>query len=259
MCNGPQETIQHILLSCPFTRIIWRNVRWPLDTSTFGSIPITVWIKAVLRPHAELAIPKVDVHNFQVTATVAMYQIWLARKIPSHRTSITCPIALLSQMWQGYTLLNVLSKHQIYPVENRRAVIYIGKCHLIILLFRSKFIYEFLLAVSCVQSPISDYGVAFCVEVVNDEDAIAVTLGYPHSTWQKQISIWITETDTNFWLSRRTGDRKWKELCVVATSCLLCYLALSICWPWPFGILVQCSQWGFSSFVLTGPWIPCSP
>lgn len=182
MCNGPQETIQHILLSCPFTRIIWRNVRWPLDTSTFGSIPITVWIKAVLRPHAELAIPKVDVHNFQVTATVAMYQIWLARKIPSHRTSITCPIALLSQMWQGYTLLNVLSKHQIYPVENRRAVIYIGKCHLIILLFRSKFIYEFLLAVSCVQSPISDYGVAFCVEVVNNEDAIAITLGYPHST-----------------------------------------------------------------------------
>lgn len=72
MCNGSQETIPHILLSCPFARIIWRNIRWPLDTSTYGSLPITVWIKAFLRPHAELAIPKVDAHNFQVTAAVAM-------------------------------------------------------------------------------------------------------------------------------------------------------------------------------------------
>lgn len=50
------------------------------------------------------------------------------------------------------------------------------------LLVRSKLIYGFLLAVSCVQRPISDYGVAFCVELMNDEDAIAITLGYPHST-----------------------------------------------------------------------------
>jgi hypothetical protein len=48
-----------------------------LETSTFGSLPVTVWIKAFLRPHAELAIPKVDVHNFQVIAAVAMDQIWL--------------------------------------------------------------------------------------------------------------------------------------------------------------------------------------
>jgi hypothetical protein len=71
------------------------------------------------------------------------------------------------------------------------------------------------------------------------------------SQFESQRQILISE------LSRWTGDRKWKELFIVATSCLLCYLAISICWP--FGTLAHSSQSGLSSFLLTGLQIPCSP
>jgi len=52
--------LKHILLSCPLVRIIWRNVKWPLahwtQASSFGSLPITDWIKAFLIPQTVLNI-----------------------------------------------------------------------------------------------------------------------------------------------------------------------------------------------------------
>jgi hypothetical protein len=78
------------------------------------------------------------------------------------------------------------------------------------LLFGSKLIYEFLLAVSCVQSPISYYGVAFCVVLVNNEDAIAITLG-THKAPYINISQFGSQRLILISDLSRTGDRKWKE------------------------------------------------
>ena len=45
-CKGPEETVQHIFLGCSFAIILWRNIHWPIDTSSFSILPITHWIKA---------------------------------------------------------------------------------------------------------------------------------------------------------------------------------------------------------------------
>jgi hypothetical protein len=118
MCNGSQETIQHILLSRPFARIIWRNIRWPLDTSTYGSLPITVWIKAFLRPHAELAIPKVDAHNFQVTAAVAMDHLFGLEQKPFMKIALM-EDSLVYLLFKGtYSLCEVVGSHVTCVLTN---------------------------------------------------------------------------------------------------------------------------------------------
>lgn len=91
LCHDPQETIRHIHLSCCFARIKWRNIRWPYDTSVFGPFPIADWIKAFLRPHSMLAIPKKDLHDFQVTTVVAMDKFGL----PRTKTSTKIPPLML--------------------------------------------------------------------------------------------------------------------------------------------------------------------
>lgn len=79
LCNGPPESLQHIFLSCPLSRILWQNSRWPLNTTTFAHLPFASWIKAVLHPHSVLGIPIADVQKFQISTLVLMDFVWLAR------------------------------------------------------------------------------------------------------------------------------------------------------------------------------------
>jgi hypothetical protein len=78
-CKGPEETVQHIFLGCSFARILWRNIQWPIDTSSFSILPITHWIKVLIKPHHFLSIPKEEVWRFQILAAVVMDHIWFSR------------------------------------------------------------------------------------------------------------------------------------------------------------------------------------
>jgi hypothetical protein len=79
LCQLPVESLQHIFLSCPFSRIMWPNSLWPLHTVSFSHMPFVDWIKALLRPHFSLGISVQDVHSFQISAFGLMDQIWFAR------------------------------------------------------------------------------------------------------------------------------------------------------------------------------------
>jgi hypothetical protein len=67
ICNGPQESIQHVFLGCIFAKTVWRTSRWPLNTESFAALPIEVWIKAIIKPHELLGIPINEVHHFQLS------------------------------------------------------------------------------------------------------------------------------------------------------------------------------------------------
>lgn len=68
-----------------FARIIWRSLKWPLDTSIFQDQPIESWIKAILRPHNQLAIPKRDAPEFQRLVAVTLDQLWLPKNLAVHK------------------------------------------------------------------------------------------------------------------------------------------------------------------------------
>lgn len=56
-----------------------------MDSSTFQAQPIESWIKAILRPYNQLAIPKRDSHVFQILVAVTLDQLWLARFLAIHK------------------------------------------------------------------------------------------------------------------------------------------------------------------------------
>lgn len=68
ICNGPLESVQHILLGCLFIKVIWRSSRWPLDPTVFEMQHIEVWIRALIRPHEVLFVPLAEVLVFQILA-----------------------------------------------------------------------------------------------------------------------------------------------------------------------------------------------
>jgi hypothetical protein len=107
ICQGSAESLQHIFLSCPFARILWRNSRWPLDTLAFSSLPFVSWIKAILSPHLALGVPWKEVRNFQISTLIVMDQIWLARNKLIHDSIQPAPLTVLKLI--KITTLNHLS------------------------------------------------------------------------------------------------------------------------------------------------------
>jgi hypothetical protein len=95
LCQLSVESLQHIFLSCPLSRIMWQNSLWPLHTVSFSYMPFVDWIKALLRPHFSLGIPVQDVHNFQISALVLMDQIWFARNKLIHEAITPVPLTTL--------------------------------------------------------------------------------------------------------------------------------------------------------------------
>jgi len=50
-----------------------------VNTFVFGSQPIEVWSKPLLRPHLLLGIPRSKVLEFEISSLVTLDHIWLAR------------------------------------------------------------------------------------------------------------------------------------------------------------------------------------
>lgn len=57
LCAQEDEILQHLLFSCPFSRLIWLSSRWSLDSQRFAAFLVVLWIKAILSPTRSLGIP----------------------------------------------------------------------------------------------------------------------------------------------------------------------------------------------------------
>ena len=83
-CKGPLESLCHIFLECSLATFLWRNSPWPSIIDGFSYKPIVDWIFAIIYPTQYLAIPVVDVKNFQLYAAITLDNIWRARNILVH-------------------------------------------------------------------------------------------------------------------------------------------------------------------------------
>ena len=84
LCNVEKETVNHLFLSCHFSRVLWRNSPWPLDIAVFADKPIQTWIGAILSPHDSLAIPYDQAPDFLLFAVPAMDSVWFSRNRVVH-------------------------------------------------------------------------------------------------------------------------------------------------------------------------------
>jgi hypothetical protein len=98
ICNGPQETIQHIFLDCIVAKAIWRSSPWALDTSVFAGMPISEWIKALINPHYFLNISCEDVQKFQLSAVIVLDAIWRVRNDKVHNGSVIDLQGIIAQI-----------------------------------------------------------------------------------------------------------------------------------------------------------------
>lgn len=74
-----QETREHILISCPFTRIVWLHLKWPLRTDTFGQTSVVQWVKLILGFDRLLTLPPDAKHKFLLQAAIFLDHEWQLR------------------------------------------------------------------------------------------------------------------------------------------------------------------------------------
>lgn len=66
--------------------------------SVFENFDVSNWIKAILDPQKFLAIPRKEIHDFQLFAAVAMDQIWFTRNQMVHNSIQVDMHSLLKQI-----------------------------------------------------------------------------------------------------------------------------------------------------------------
>ena len=84
LCGECPETLLHLLLLCPFSRAIWSESRWQLNSVVFGDGTVADWVQIILRPHQAIGVPLEDQHFFQIFALNAIDLTWVARNQLEH-------------------------------------------------------------------------------------------------------------------------------------------------------------------------------
>ncbi|GLT71982.1 hypothetical protein SLA2020_439580 [Shorea laevis] len=69
ICMNSEESLEPLFFFCPFARIIWKE-SFPLDTQLLGINSIVEWIKIILDPGNLLNLPRLEVHLFQIFASM---------------------------------------------------------------------------------------------------------------------------------------------------------------------------------------------
>lgn len=56
LCVAASESLHHLLLACPLSRLAWRESRWNLNTMVFLDQPFSAWLKVILQPNVFLGL-----------------------------------------------------------------------------------------------------------------------------------------------------------------------------------------------------------
>lgn len=84
LCGEHPESIQSLLLHCPFSRSIWSESPWQLNIRAFGDVSVAPWVQTILHPHQSIGIPLENHHLFQLFAANAIDMVWAARNQVVH-------------------------------------------------------------------------------------------------------------------------------------------------------------------------------
>lgn len=50
-CGECLETLQHLILLCPYNRAVWCESPWQLNSADYGEGELPDWLKVILHPH----------------------------------------------------------------------------------------------------------------------------------------------------------------------------------------------------------------
>jgi hypothetical protein len=103
LCSFRTDSILHLFFSCSIARVVWRNSFWPLDILAIRISSMESWLDLILHPR-KIGIPSSDHHLFQIFATVACDQIWLARTKALHDDIVSNALVISST-------INCIVKH----------------------------------------------------------------------------------------------------------------------------------------------------
>jgi hypothetical protein len=98
LCHTENDSLSHLFFRCIFSRVVWRNSFWPLDSLAWSNLNIADWIKGILNPSIFFGIPKKDTHLFQVFAAVFCDLFWFSRNKAAHEGLIPDPLCLAASI-----------------------------------------------------------------------------------------------------------------------------------------------------------------
>jgi hypothetical protein len=116
LCSFPSDSLGHLFFSCSIARVVWRNSFWPLDILAFRISSMVVWLDIIL--HSEkVGIPLSDTHLFQLFATVACDQIWMARNKVLHEDIVPNAMVISSTIKQIVKLHHSVWSNKLIPKQ----------------------------------------------------------------------------------------------------------------------------------------------
>lgn len=80
LCGAGTEKFHHLLLMCPYSRVIWSESQCQINIAAFGSGSVGDWIQKILHPHQRIRIPLEEQHLFQLYTMNAIDLLWCCTK-----------------------------------------------------------------------------------------------------------------------------------------------------------------------------------
>ncbi|XP_041011347.1 uncharacterized protein LOC121255133 [Juglans microcarpa x Juglans regia] len=103
LCNTEQESLHHLFFNCIFSKVVWRQSKWPIDISSFATQPMDVWTNIILSPSKNLNVPEEEIQEFQNFAIIAMDNLWLHRNKVDHKQAEPSIQSYVTSVSRSYT------------------------------------------------------------------------------------------------------------------------------------------------------------
>ncbi|XP_042950095.1 uncharacterized protein LOC122282210 [Carya illinoinensis] len=84
LCDEAEETLLHLFIACPISRILWSQSKWPLNLTSLGLSSIKDWIQFILFPKVKLSLTTEEEHPFRIFAALILDFIWRLRNEKIH-------------------------------------------------------------------------------------------------------------------------------------------------------------------------------
>jgi hypothetical protein len=116
LCSFPTDSLFHLFFSCPIARVVWRNSFWPLDILALRISSMVLWLDIILYLE-KVGIPLSDTHLFQIFATVACGQIWMAWNKAIHEDIVPNAMVISSTIKRIVKLHHSVWSNKLIPKQ----------------------------------------------------------------------------------------------------------------------------------------------
>lgn len=79
LCQHGTETLHHLLLQCPLTKLLWRNSPWQIKIESFSALAVDEWVSLVMEPNNDLPLDTTEKSKIRQFLVTAFEQVWMER------------------------------------------------------------------------------------------------------------------------------------------------------------------------------------